>query len=189
MPFSFQQHSQSSVELNQIEQIKQLNELLAQLIPQLMVLKVADVHINFIDGKIDMLLRYQGYLMTLQEFMEKPNNNMLFNQNELTLLTSLKLTGDFHDFEQLIAQLPYDFSWFDTLSGVRLRINQSKAYDVSGVKYVWVMRIIQSHILSLQEIGLQNKKSVIESWLAQSQGLILITGATGSGKSLSLIHI
>ncbi len=71
-----------------------------------------------------------------------------------------------------------DFSYEDPDVG-RFRVNLFRKITGIGV----TLRIIAPRIPSLHELGLPN---VIETFLHETQGLILVTGATGTGKSTTL---
>lgn len=75
----------------------------------------------------------------------------------------------------------YDFAYH--LEGVgRFRVNIFKQEHGMGATF----RIIPDHILSLEELGLPPQ---IERFAMMDQGLILVTGPTGSGKSTTLAAI
>lgn len=72
-----------------------------------------------------------------------------------------------------------DISWKLPGSG-RLRVN---LYHTLG-RLAAVLRPIRNDIPPLHELGLP--ASLLESWMERRQGLILITGPTGSGKSTTV---
>jgi pilus retraction protein PilT len=75
--------------------------------------------------------------------------------------------------------LEADISW-RVPGGGRLRVN---LYHTLG-RLAAVMRPIRDEIPPLAQLGLPS--SLLESWIQRTQGLILITGPTGSGKSTTV---
>lgn len=75
--------------------------------------------------------------------------------------------------------LDLDFS-FATSDGTRYRAN---VYRTQG-RVAAVIRIIPSRVIPLSQLGMP--MPVIEGALRSTRGLILVTGATGSGKSTTL---
>jgi pilus retraction protein PilT len=76
-------------------------------------------------------------------------------------------------------QLEADVSW-RVPEGGRLRVN---LYHTLG-RLAAVLRPIRSEIPPLSELGLP--ASLLQSWVQRRQGLILVTGPTGSGKSTTV---
>lgn len=72
-----------------------------------------------------------------------------------------------------------DISW-QMPEGGRLRVN---LYHTLG-RLAAVMRPIRSHIPPLEELALPAE--LLQSWMQRRQGLILVTGPTGSGKSTTV---
>lgn len=66
-----------------------------------------------------------------------------------------------------------------TLAGVRCRINLFRQQGV----YSAAIRLLNDHIPELEDLGLP---AVVQEFSAYPQGLVLITGETGSGKSTTL---
>jgi len=72
-----------------------------------------------------------------------------------------------------------DVSW-ETPSGGRLRVN---LYRTLG-RLAAVLRPVKREIPSLEELGLPAE--LLQSWFQRKNGLVLVTGPTGSGKSTTL---
>jgi len=75
--------------------------------------------------------------------------------------------------------LDFDGS-FTSSDGHRYRVNLFRSLDHNGA----VLRPIKTRIPSLDSLGLP--KDLLTSWIGRSAGLVLVTGATGSGKSTTL---
>jgi len=74
-----------------------------------------------------------------------------------------------------------DFAYTSTTSS-RFRVNLFRQKQ----GYALVMRVINNHIRTMEELQLPKK---LHSFADEKRGLILVTGATGSGKSTTLASI
>lgn len=72
-----------------------------------------------------------------------------------------------------------DLAW-ENAEGNRFRVN---VYDSLGTRCA-VLRPLREATQSMMELGLPVDR--LQGWLSRNNGLILFTGATGSGKSTSL---
>ncbi len=89
-----------------------------------------------------------------------------------------ELAGEhFHDLER-VGELDLAL----TISDVRCRLN---IFRQQG-KYSMAIRLLNDHIPELEELGLPK---VVQEFCGYNQGLVLITGETGSGKSTTLAAI
>jgi len=80
--------------------------------------------------------------------------------------------------EEYLKNQVLDFS-YDVPGLSRFRVNAFEHLNGTGI----VFRVIPSEIQSLQQLGLP---PILKSLARQRKGLILVTGATGSGKSTTL---
>lgn len=94
---------------------------------------------------------------------------------ELCLCAAQELAGE--AFPALEATGELDLA--RTLAGVRCRINLFRQQNT----YSAAIRLLEDHIPQLDELGLP---PVAEEICSFSQGLVLVTGETGSGKSTTL---
>ena len=81
------------------------------------------------------------------------------------------------DFPALEAAGELDLA--KTIAGVRCRLNLFRQQGT----YSAAIRLLSDHIPALEELGLP---AAVQEFTAYSQGLVLITGETGSGKSTTL---
>lgn len=81
------------------------------------------------------------------------------------------------DFPALEAAGELDLA--KTIAGVRCRLNLFRQQGT----YSAAIRLLSDHIPALEELGLPE---AVQEFTAYSQGLVLITGETGSGKSTTL---
>lgn len=86
-----------------------------------------------------------------------------------------ELAGE--DFPALEAVGELDLA--KTIAGVRCRLNLFRQQGT----YSAAIRLLSDHIPALEELGLPE---AVQEFTAYSQGLVLITGETGSGKSTTL---
>ena len=86
-----------------------------------------------------------------------------------------ELAGE--DFPALEAVGELDLA--KTIAGVRCRLNLFRQQGT----YSAAIRLLNDHIPALEELGLPE---AVQEFTAYSQGLVLITGETGSGKSTTL---
>ncbi|MGM0472484.1 MAG: type IV pilus twitching motility protein PilT, partial [Bacillota bacterium] len=92
----------------------------------------------------------------------------------------VRIILDEKELEELQNKGEVDASY--RLEGYRFRVNVFKQRGT----YALVLRIIPKQILSLEKLGLP---TVLEEVAEESQGLFLVTGPTGSGKSTTLASI
>jgi len=72
-----------------------------------------------------------------------------------------------------------DLSWTSS-SGMRYRVN----FFSSMGRSCGVLRLLKEVTKSIEDLGLPTDR--MQNWLSRPSGLVLVTGATGSGKSTSL---
>ena len=70
-----------------------------------------------------------------------------------------------------------------TEEGVRFRVNLHRQLGLRGA----VLRRIETRIPTMEELGLPVE--LLRKWLQRPSGLILITGATGTGKSTTMAYV
>lgn len=138
--------------------------------------------------------------MNIQDFIEKAKNS---RASDLHLICSLsakcRVDGEIREldssllthqqcleiaqelsgehFSKLEAAGELDLAL--TIAGVRCRVN---IFRQQG-NYSAAIRLLNDHIPQLEELGLP---AVVEEFCSYNQGLVLITGETGSGKSTTL---
>ena len=95
-------------------------------------------------------------------------------------LTKMLIGGE--AFDAFLASREFDGS-DTTVEGRRIRIN---VYFKLG-RIAWAIRLLPSRFFSFEELGLPIP--LLEEICAMRQGLVLVTGATGSGKTTTLASI
>jgi twitching motility protein PilT len=138
-----------------------VQELLSLAVKQ----RASDIHIS---AEQPAMIRVDGDLSIL-------NNNLLTQNAVQNLLYSIMTKEQQKLLEQ---QLDIDFA-FEIKELARFRVNIFQHKRGLGGSF----RIIPTNILSLETLGFSNS---VKNLCHLKQGLILITGATGSGKSTTL---
>lgn len=118
-------------------------------------------------------LRVNGFLETV----ETPDCVRGFSFDTLTI----QLIGH-EKYDQFLLEKEFDGAT-TIADGRRIRINVYYKRD----KIAWAIRLLPNRFFSLEELGLP--LVVCEHLCSMKQGLVLITGATGSGKTTTLASI
>lgn len=131
-------------------------------------LGASDVHINY---KCEPIARVNGkFIKISNELLSKSDTEKMANELiETQKLNEVKKLGE------------YDFS-ISIKNLYRFRVNIYKQQD----SYAIAARIINSKIPDLETLGLPN---VVKEFANKENGLVLVTGPTGSGKSTTLASI
>lgn len=131
-------------------------------------LGASDVHIN---SKCEPIARVNGKFI-------KISNELLSKSDTEKMANELMGIQKFNEIKELGE---YDFS-ISIKNLYRFRVNIYKQQD----SYAIAARIINSKIPDLETLGLPN---VIKEFAKKENGLVLVTGPTGSGKSTTLASI
>lgn len=131
-------------------------------------LGATDVHIN---SKCEPIARVNGkFIKISNELLSKSDTEKMANE----------LIG-IQKFNEIKELGEYDFS-ISIKNLYRFRVNIYKQQD----SYAIAARIINSKIPDLETLGLPN---VVKEFAKKENGLVLVTGPTGSGKSTTLASI
>lgn len=134
--------------------------------------KASDLHLLVGQPPI---IRIDGNLVTVNSVWTGKEFYSPLSATDLTVVTELLLTKEQRN--KLVKEKDLDCSY--AVSGVRFRVNVSYEKDNLCV----VARVIEEKKPTLDEIGMpENVKDLLNA----KQGLILITGPTGCGKSTTL---
>lgn len=100
------------------------------------------------------------------------------------VLARIKIIADLNIAEQ---RQPQDGRVTEILNGQRVDLRVSTLPTLHGEKCVIRILPHENNYTNLQELGMPKGRLVVyEEWLSRSQGMILITGPTGSGKTSTL---
>lgn len=137
--------------------------------------EASDIHIE--PGSKNMVVRFRidG---KLTEFMQQPVSRFQAIASRIKLLSELDIAE---------RRLPQD-GRFTTRAGKReYDVRVSTAPDVSGESIVMRLLPKQRDELSIEGLGFaQDHLNMIRKWGKLSNGIVLVTGPTGSGKSTTL---
>lgn len=166
----------ASEDISQIDADTPTTDVLVKILLDALVLRASDVHIE--PGRSSGQLRYRidGILYDVAPISEEVGRRIT---GRLKLLASLKLN---------IKDEPQDG---------RFTIKRSKAQDVevrlsivpSEFGEAIVMRVLDPSVvdLNMADLGLRKDDlQIIERFLKEANGMILVTGPTGSGKTTTL---
>jgi len=134
--------------------------------------KASDLHLLVGQPPI---LRIDGNLVTVSSVIDKTDSYGPLSTADLSAIVDILLNKD--QRARLVEEKDLDCSY--AISGVRFRVNISYEKDNLCV----VARVIDEKKPTLEEIGMP---AVIKDLLDYPQGLILVTGPTGCGKSTTL---
>lgn len=134
--------------------------------------KASDLHLLVGQPPI---IRIDGELVTVNSVWEGKEFYSPLSVTDLTVVTELLL--DKEQRNRLIKEKDLDCSY--SVNGVRFRVNIS--YEKNNLCVV--ARVIEEKKPTLDEIGMPE---IVKDLLNAHQGLILVTGPTGCGKSTTL---
>lgn len=134
--------------------------------------KASDLHLLVGQPPI---IRIDGSLVTVNSILSGKESYSPLSANDLIVITELLL--DKEQRTRLMKEKDIDCSY--SVFGVRFRVNVSFEKNNLCV----VARVIEEKKPTLEELGMPE---VIKNLLNSPQGLILVTGPTGCGKSTTL---
>jgi type IV pilus assembly protein PilB len=151
--------------------VRLANLILEQAITQ----KVSDIHFEPHEARMKVRFRIDGLL---QDIMEIPRNLQGDVNSRLKIMAGLDITE---------RRKPQDGRFQLNLAGYEVDLRVSSLPTVYGEKLVVRVLNRTGHLLDLEDFGFEaDNQRKMESMLRLSQGLILVTGPTGSGKTTTL---
>lgn len=137
--------------------------------------EASDIHIEVGDKNMVVRFRIDGKLV---EFMQQPSSRFPAIASRIKLLSQLDIAE---------RRLPQD-GRFSTRAGKKeFDIRVSTAPDVRGESIVMRLLPKQRDELKLSSLGFEEDHlALIKEWGALTNGIVLVTGPTGSGKSTTL---
>jgi len=138
-------------------------------------LKATDIHIT--EGK-KIAFRIDGEIVVMNEYIETP-------RDVIVQFLDIAVPESLGNFVQPITEHSVnsiDFSFTEEKENIRVRCQAFK--DISGMSLA--VRLLYGRIPSIRELNLPQS---IERFTKMHDGLVIFTGATGSGKSTTLASI
>ncbi|MEG3110153.1 MULTISPECIES: type II secretion system protein GspE [unclassified Pantoea] len=169
------QHAEQPLVAREATPTESAIEATQQILRQALQRRASDIHIEPLQHGLRIRLRIDGVLHPLSS---------LPDTQPAALLARLKILGGLDIAER---RLPQDGQFSMEIEGKPASFRLSTLPINRGEKAV--VRLLQSEnaALSLDKLGLPAAQlRLITSALAQPQGLILVTGPTGSGKTFTL---
>ncbi|EKB27753.1 GspE/PulE family protein [Aeromonas dhakensis] len=168
--FSNSEHSLQAL-IEEAPVVELVNNLLAQAVDS----GASDIHVEPEELRFTVRMRVDGVLHT---HMVQPAERYPAIGSRIKLIAGLDIAEK---------RLPQDGRITLRLSGQDMDIRVSTAPGVHGESIV--MRLLPKNrgTLSLEKLGFEpDHLSLLHSWLACPNGIVLVTGPTGSGKSTTL---
>lgn len=153
-------------------------KLLNSLIRQAVQLGASDIHIEPLENNLRIRFRLDG---ELREMMQIENNS------HSAIVTRIKIIGNMDIAEK---RIPQDGRVEMSVDGRIVDMRISIMPTVYGEKIVIRLLDRSAVIVSKNELGFSQKNlSIFESIIQNPNGVILVTGPTGSGKTTTLYAI
>lgn len=157
-----------------------VTEILNQILGRAVLMRASDVHIESYDADVDVRLRIDGILHQLPSPVSR--------DNVAAVVSRLKVLSDLDIAEHRIAQdgrvrAAYEADGESRLIDFRVSIVPGPFGEDA------VLRVLDSDValLDLAELGMHaDVVPVFERLIANPEGLILVSGPTGSGKTTTL---
>lgn len=168
--FSNSEHSLQAL-IEEAPVVELVNNFLAQAVDS----GASDIHVEPEELRFTVRMRVDGVLHT---HMVQPAERYPAIGSRIKLIAGLDIAEK---------RLPQDGRITLRLSGQDMDIRVSTAPGVHGESIV--MRLLPKNrgTLSLEKLGFEpDHLSLLHSWLAYPNGIVLVTGPTGSGKSTTL---
>jgi general secretion pathway protein E len=150
-------------------------EFVNNLITKAFERRASDIHIEPEELNIQIRIRVDGILYNLYTLSIERFN---------AIASRIKLVSGMDIAEY---RIPQDGQIETRVGGVRLDIRISTLPGVYGESIVMRLLPKDNHQFSLDQMGLSSENLItIKSWIDEPNGIILVTGPTGSGKSTTL---
>ncbi len=146
-----------------------------QIIREALVERATDIHVEPLDGDLRIRYRIDGML---REIPVPPNIRML----QASVLSRIKIMSNLDIAER---RIPQDGRISLELEGKPIDVRVATIPSVSGETIS--LRLLGQEIFDFPRLGLDpNSEAVVRDLIAMPNGIVLVTGPTGCGKSTSL---
>jgi len=137
--------------------------------------EASDIHVEPGSKNLTIRLRVDG---KLSEFMQQPSSRFQAIASRIKLLSGMDIAE---------RRLPQDGRFTSRAGNREYDIRVSSAPDVNGESIVMRLLPKQRDELSIEGLGFADDHlTMIREWGSLSNGIVLVTGPTGSGKSTTL---
>lgn len=137
--------------------------------------RASDVHLEPENDGWRLRLRIDGLLFPYEQVSEEAG---------VALVTALKVRAGMDIGEK---RLPQDGRFTTVVDGVAVDVRVSTLPTLYGEKAVLRLLGRQAERFALEDLGLTSgQRATVERWLERMEGMILVTGPTGSGKTTTL---
>ncbi|MCE2928498.1 MAG: GspE/PulE family protein [Candidatus Caenarcaniphilales bacterium] len=139
----------------------------------------SDIHFEPYDKELIVRLRIDGVLRDICKYRCDATNDY-----RKIILARIKIIADLNIAE---SRVPQDGRVTENINGARIDLRVSTLPTLHGEKCVIRLLPHENSFLELSDLGMPFEIiPEFESWLRMSQGMVLITGPTGSGKTSTL---
>jgi type IV pilus assembly protein PilB len=162
-------------EMEQLGREKPIVRLVNRFIIDAIEKKASDIHIHAMEDRVDLIMRIDGTLIHLRSF----NKSLL-----PAVVSRIKIIGNMDIVER---RLPQDGGSRILHNGSIVDLRISIIPTVTGESVVIRLLNTQVGVKQLQDLGFNDHdQEVLTDMLHRSNGIALVTGPTGSGKSTTL---
>ncbi len=161
--------------LRQLAEEAPIIELVNNIISQAVEVDASDIHIEPQEDQFFIRLRIDG---VLREQMSQPIERFPAVASRIKLISAIDIAE---------RRLPQDGRFSTRIGGTEMDIRVSTVPEVKGESIVLRLLPKKRDELALVNLGMeQDHLALMQKWSQNSDGIVLVTGPTGSGKSTTL---
>lgn len=151
--------------------VKLVNQILSSAVFQ----RASDIHIDPLDDKVLVRYRVDGILEEVREFPVKIHNQMI---SRIKVMSGMDITE---------TRIPQDGRIQTLIQQKSIDLRISTLPTVRGEKVVMRILDLSGAMSKIKNIGLDAKEErIVRDMIAQPNGIVLVSGPTGSGKTTTL---
>ncbi len=167
--------SDSEKQLKELAEEAPVIELVNNVISQAVDVGASDIHVEPSDDQFHVRLRVDG---VLRHQLSQPIERFPAVASRIKLISGIDIAE---------RRLPQDGRLTTRVSGQEMDIRVSTAPEVKGESIVMRLLPKERDDLSLANLGMEaDHLALMKEWSQESNGIVLVTGPTGSGKSTTL---
>ena len=151
--------------------VKLVNQILTSAVFQ----RASDIHLDPLDDKVIVRYRIDGVLETVREFPIRIHRQMI---SRIKVMSGMDITE---------TRIPQDGRIQSQIQDRSFDLRISTLPTVRGEKIVMRILDMSGHVNRIGSIGLTEKEEkVVRDMVMQPNGIVLVSGPTGSGKTTTL---